>query len=728
MAAAPPSPVARGGGDRAGILVSKLIMGALSSVVLAAVFCTLGFLLCGDSVYDLDYQVLVVVALIAVVATAVLAVAAAHGVSGPSSPLGSVDGWRSVNANTPTSAGEPTSYKLFVCDRALSWALTAAGTIAVAAIAVAAMSTAARMQPEHMDGQDTLGVNPYSAGSLHYIVGVGVALAGVFALMFDSAHTEFSRRRRNAGSLTFFITLSMLLCVCVCLSVSTSLPVFVVMVATLAMANGLSYALAVHRSMLPSRRYTAFTVVLVLCASCGLLYLAAFTVGTDLPPWGCGQGDKKVAGPQWSCIDTSQHSVFYMVTPPVSAVIVVFVLAVGLLAGGRWDLPVASSTERLYVYPPTVLPTYGQPLFWMTLFKVIFFCFFFNMLGEVINMRNCSTIDMWDWTCSHDMALDLLGTSTGVGFFVTIFNFSEICNKGVMLGRVQPVDERLLDRWFFLPWATGRRTKTLRQFPLLRAAMMGVCTTFYCGLPTVIVLIVIGPQKQLPFGPHGIPWLDIVPRFWGFGWWDGNMSRWDFIWFKSTFAVGIGVICVVVGYAAGTSRLLLRDITERTRRLERTPLVELLPHPVHVVAAVFFVSGVVIGSVGWACIEDTLVGTTCTYTQSVILLSVGWPAVGVAFALVLALPRVPRLREMWNVAMAARLPNTSSADHGALRGSPELQEEASHDATGSGRASPVNATYPQSSDNMSSTESIPGVNLDSLAQEPFAATATPPTP
>ena len=81
-------------------------MGALSSVVLAAVFCTLGFLLCGDSVYDLgqtdsDYQVLVVVALIAVVATAVLAVSAAHGVSGPSSPLGSVDGWRSVNANTP---------------------------------------------------------------------------------------------------------------------------------------------------------------------------------------------------------------------------------------------------------------------------------------------------------------------------------------------------------------------------------------------------------------------------------------------------------------------------------------------------------------------------------------------------------------------------------------------------------------------------------------------------
>jgi len=349
------------------------------------------------------------------------------------------------------------------------------------------------------------------------------------------------------------------------------------------------------------------------------------------------------------------------------------------------------------------------------------------MLAEVINLRNCGTIDMWDWTechAPHDMALDLLGTSTGVGFFVTIFNFSEICNKGVMLGKVQPVDERLLDRWFFLPWATGRRTKTLRQFPLLRAAMMGVCTTFYCGLPTVIVLIVIGPQKQLPFGPHGIPWLDIVPRFWGFGWWDGNMSRWDFIWFKSTFAVGIGAICVVVGYAAGTSRLLLRDITERTRRLERTPLVELLPHPVHVVAAVLFVSGVVIGSVGWACIEDTLVGTTCTYTQSVILLSVGWPAVGVAFALVLALPRVPRLREMWNVAMAARLPNTSSADHGALRGSPELQEEASHDATGSGRASPVNAAYPQSPDGMSSTESIPGVAL----QEPFAAAATPPTP
>ena len=71
-------------------------------------------------------------------------------------------------------------------------------------------------------------------------------------------------------------------------------------------------------------------------------------------------------------------------------------------------------------------------------------------------------------------------------------------------------------------------------------------------------------------------------------------------------------------------------------------------------------------------------GTKTSSLIFVILLSVGWPAVGVAFALVLALPRVPRLREMWNVAMAARLPNTSSADHGALRGSPELQDEASH--------------------------------------------------
>jgi hypothetical protein len=62
-------------------------------------------------------------------------------------------------------------------------------------------------------------------------------------------------------------------------------------------------------------------------------------------------------------------------------------------------------------------------------------------------------------------------------FFVTLFNFPEICQKGVMLGKVQPVDERILERWLLRPWATGSKVKALREFVLVRAAMMGLCTT-----------------------------------------------------------------------------------------------------------------------------------------------------------------------------------------------------------------------------------------------------------
>ena len=143
------------------------------------------------------------------------------------------------------------------------------------------------------------------------------------------------------------------------------------------------------------------------------------------------------------------------------------------------------------------------------------------------------------------------------------------------------MDERILDSWLLRPWATGRRAKVLREFVLLRAAMMCFCTTLYCGIPVVLVLVLIGPSKQLPFGPSGISWLDIVPRLYGFGWWDGRMSRWKFIWFKSAFAATVALICVVVGYAAGTSRVLLKDIAQRIHRLEKATLAELLPHPVH---------------------------------------------------------------------------------------------------------------------------------------------------
>jgi hypothetical protein len=200
--------------------------------------------------------------------------------------------------------------------------------------------------------------------------------------------------------------------------------------------------------------------------------------------------------------------------------------------------------------------------------------------------------------------------------------------------------------------------------------------------------------------------------------------------------------------AAGTSRLLLKDITARTQRLEKATLAELLPHPVHLVSTILFVSGCVIGSVGAACLNDTLYGTTCTYTQSVILLSVGWPAVGVAIALEMALPHVPMLLESWTVAMAARLPDvaegTESLDSltGSIASIPETQDPAAWNPY---PGSPAAAASPQREPlAMASSSSTAGIGepqgfvavapaLGLSVAEPFAlglgvGLATPRTP
>lgn len=656
--------------DRAGIMVTKLTMGFISFGLLSALFCSLGFMISGDGLYGIDYRLVGGVAGGFACLTSGLAVAAATGAQAPATSRASADGWRALNrADELAHSAAAAPYKFFVCDRAFTWVLTVAGTVTLGIVVIAAMTTVSHMQTTEVTYQDSLGLNPYSTGTLHYAILAGVLLSGIFGLMFDTAQTGPSRRWRSAAPLTFFITLSMLLCVGVSLSVSSSLSIFVTTVSTLAVVNGLCYSLAIHRSTLPSRRYTALTVVLVLGGSCGILYLAASSIATVTPPWGCPTKSRPAlaAGPPWSCIDLTATvdptTVYDQVVPPLVTLITMFLLALSVIVGGRrHELP---SMERwmkpadsLYIYPATVLPAYGQPLFFQVLCRVIFFVFALNLLGELYNLKHCTVVDMWEWTtcgAPHDIALDLLGTSSMVGFGVTYFNFFEVCQNGVMDGKVQPVDERILDRWLLRPWATGRRTKALREFVLLRAAMMSLCTTLYCGVPVLIVLVLIGPQKQLPFGPSGISWLGIVPRLYGFGWWDGRMSRWVFIWIKCSFAATVASICVIVGYAAGTSRVLLRDIATRTHRLEKATLAELLPHPVHLVASTLFVCGCVIGSVGAACIDNTLVGTTCTHTQSVILLSVGWPVVGAAILLEMALPHIPVLLKSWQVAMSARV-------------------------------------------------------------------------
>ena len=83
----------------------------------------------------------------------------------------------------------------------------------------------------------------------------------------------------------------------------------------------------------------------------------------------------------------------------------------------------------------------------LVLSKMVFFCFWANFLGEILNLRSCDVVvrtriptccpdrysrkapvsyqdynmfaaqDMWDWTvCGspHDIALDLFGTSSMV--------------------------------------------------------------------------------------------------------------------------------------------------------------------------------------------------------------------------------------------------------------------------------------------------------------------------
>jgi hypothetical protein len=311
----------------------------------------------------------------------------------------------------------------------------------------------------------------------------------------------------------------------------------------LAVANGVTYALAIHRATLPSRSFWSASLVIVLLLTCGTLLLSIGTLGSTPPPWGCPtlSTQSVAAGPPWGCISTLQnpgssnlffessagpflhppYGLFYMAwvrtvcavpAPPLVALILLFLAALALMAGSRDDFTILDGLRPPRVYPPSIVALYGQPLFWGLLAKVCFFCFGANIGGELLNLRSCDRVDLWQWEACHaphDIVLDLGGTSFGVGFFVTVFNFPEICAKGVMRGRVNPVDEAILGRWFLRPWPTGRRTPLLRQvdsifrgsicveclnvgcmtlgalgrgqFVLLRAIAMGLATTLFIG-------------------------------------------------------------------------------------------------------------------------------------------------------------------------------------------------------------------------------------------------------
>jgi len=197
-----------------------------------------------------------------------------------------------------------------------------------------------------------------------------------------------------------------------------------------------------------------------------------------------------------------------------------------------------------------------------------------------------------------------------------------------------------------------------------------------------LIFIVIGPRNQHPLGTSN-GWWGWTPTVHGLGWWDARFDRFDFVWFKSSFALAIGLLTTFVGYAAGTSRQLVRDMREAKRARETALLADLLPHPVLLIAIILFVIGLVLGSVGAACYNDTLVGTTCSYTASVWLLSVGWPLAGVSFWVALSLPQLLTCFARWsNTVEAHPVATPIHAGGRAGAGSPTKRQASSGGAGG----------------------------------------------
>lgn len=200
-------------------------------------------------------------------------------------------------------------YYLCVCDRPQTLVLTICGVLAICVAALTGVTLTAHMQAETVDDQDTLGINPYVKGSLHWLLMGSIAISSVFAIFLDSStayNEQFGQRQRGPPAvLTCFAGLSMLLCICVALSISSSLPIFVVASGCLAIVNGIIYSLAAHRSSLPSRRYTASALLTVLVLSSALLIMAGKYLATKVPIWGCpGPGSfVTFSGPPWACID-----------------------------------------------------------------------------------------------------------------------------------------------------------------------------------------------------------------------------------------------------------------------------------------------------------------------------------------------------------------------------------------------------------------------------------------
>jgi hypothetical protein len=480
-----------GAGDRAGMRMLKALLVLFCMLVLLSGSSILCFMLCGDHIYEIDWRISVGVALGAVLCVAALAVGAAHGSgSGLVTTHPSDGSLRGGTGRAPEGAINSMTmpayrggYYLFVCDRPTTLLLTIVGVAALGCVAVALLGVVAHLQPERIVFQDSLKINPFVQGDLHWLLLGSCSVAAVFALFLDTAQRRdesaaidaaiaamplhkavalLSSGRQGGGksvaslaSLSFFVTVSMVCCVGLCLAIaSLSISLFVTVTVVLAVCNGTIYALGTGRTTYPSRTYTAGSMAIIAAAASALLWPAAYNLGTNVPPlWRCPDGvsTDSITGPPWSCIDLSvpKTSVFNVVAQAAIALLVLFLCAIACLAGTRggskpWGLGRG-------VYPPTVLPIFAQPLYFGQMLRIAFFCAGFNVLGEFINLRNCQhdVVELWEWRdcgLGHDIAIDLLAGTYTVGFFVTFFSFFHVVLRGVLQKRVLPVRSPLNPR------------------------------------------------------------------------------------------------------------------------------------------------------------------------------------------------------------------------------------------------------------------------------------------
>lgn len=201
------------GQTRAGIKVTRLLMGLTSIGLTALTFIVLAFMMAGDAVYRIDFRWVVVAAMSAAVLAAVLAVWSAHGPQRPppsapgqlqasGSPPRPTSIFSTIELLAPVAPPPPArgGYQLFVCDRPLTWVLTVVGTAAVAMVGIAVLTTASHMQVRrnvHGTVQPSARSSPRNACLRVPSPTVVARPASPFVVLFLCSRSAWSTRTRS---------------------------------------------------------------------------------------------------------------------------------------------------------------------------------------------------------------------------------------------------------------------------------------------------------------------------------------------------------------------------------------------------------------------------------------------------------------------------------------------------------------------------------------------------